>query len=342
VVFWILATSFVIGRFWERSGNYGASALLVWIGSFWLAAILYLFLMVAAIDLLRLVNVVVPVFPEALTANPQQTKRIAFLTVAAICILAVGGGFLNARSPRVRRMSFDIDGKLVNGKTLTLAVASDIHLGTIVCKSRLETIVGTINSLQPDIILLPGDVVDEDLEPVIRQNLGETLRKLSARYGVFGVTGNHEYFGGVEPACAYLTEHGITMLRDSATTIEGVASLVGREDLSYNRAYGKRRKELKDVMNGVHRSLPVILMDHQPFHLEDAEKNGVDLQLSGHTHHGQLWPLNYVTKAVYELSWGYVRKGATHVYVSCGVGTWGPPVRTGNTPEILHITLRGS
>lgn len=93
-------------------------------------------------------------------------------------------------------------------------------------------------------------------------------------------------------------------------------------------------------MNGVDISHPVILMDHQAFRLEEAESNGIDLQLSGHTHHGQLWPFNFITKKVYELSWGYKKKGKTHYYVSSGVGTWGPPIRTGNRPEIVNIRLR--
>jgi len=116
-------------------------------------------------------------------------------------------------------------------------------------------------------------------------------------------------------------------------------TIVGREDRSYNRGSARRRKSLEELMKGVDRSLPVILMDHQPFALEEAVSHSVDLQLSGHTHHGQLWPFNFITKRVYELSWGYLKKGATHIYVSCGVGTWGPPVRTGNRPEIVNIKL---
>ena len=92
-------------------------------------------------------------------------------------------------------------------------------------------------------------------------------------------------------------------------------------------------------MEGIDKNLPMILMDHQPVHLEEAEKAGMDLQLSGHTHHGQLWPFNFITKKVYELSRGYKKKGDTQYYVSCGVGTWGPPIRTGNRPEIIALTI---
>jgi len=99
------------------------------------------------------------------------------------------------------------------------------------------------------------------------------------------------------------------------------------------------RKSVKDLLAGIDMTRPVILMDHQPFHLEEAERCGVDLQLSGHTHHGQLWPLNYITGAIYEVSKGYKKKGNTHILVSGGVGSWGPPVRTGNRPEILDLVL---
>jgi len=94
------------------------------------------------------------------------------------------------------------------------------------------------------------------------------------------------------------------------------------------------------VLSGADPSYPVILMDHQPFNLDKAAEAGVDLQLSGHTHHGQIWPLNYITKAIYEVSWGYKEIGRTQFYVSCGYGTWGPPVRLGNRPEIMNIRIK--
>ena len=224
--------------------------------------------------------------------------------------------------------------------TLDIVVASDIHLGTLVGQRRLDKIVDRINSLDPDIILLPGDIVDEDLGPVIKQNLGESLRSLKSRFGVFAITGNHEYIGGVEEASRYLVDHGVTVLRDRVLRINETVYLVGREDRSMDRFTEKTRKPLKDLMAEVDGRFPVILMDHQPFHLEEGENNGVDLQISGHTHHGQLFPLNFITGRVYELSRGYKRKGNTHIYVSNGVGTWGPPVRLGNRPEIVHIKLR--
>lgn len=218
-------------------------------------------------------------------------------------------------------------------------MASDIHLGTLIANGRVSSLVEKINSLDPDIVLLAGDIVDEDIGQVIKLNLGETLKTIKSKYGVYGITGNHEYIGGVEPAVKYLEAHGITMLRDTSIKINNSFYLVGREDKSINQFAGKKRKELKEIMSDIDKNLPVIMMDHQPFGLNEAEENGVDLQLSGHTHHGQLWPANYITEMIYEVSWGYKKKGNTNIYVSSGFGGWGPPIRTGNSPEIVNIKL---
>jgi predicted MPP superfamily phosphohydrolase len=338
--FLLLSISFIAGRILERVTLSWFSSTLVLLGSFWLAAMVYFLLFAFAIDIIRLLNFIVPFFPSFLTVNPERTKEITSFAIIVVVLVIVLGGYINARTPIIKTLELSISKNGRTIKSLNIAVASDIHLGTIVCKSKLERIVQHINSLNPDLVLLPGDVVDEDIGPVIRNNLGETLRKIRSKYGVFAITGNHEYIGGVEPACRYLAEHGITMLRDASVKIGDGLYVVGREDISIRGFTGKTRKPLSELMAEVDKSYPVILMDHQPFRLAEAEANGVDLQLSGHTHHGQLWPFNFITKKVYELSWGYKKKGSTHYYVSCGVGTWGPPIRTGNRPEIINIKLQ--
>ena len=339
VIFFVFYASFIAGRVLERMGSTWFSTALVWIGSFWLAAMVYFFVIVVFIDLVRLANHIVPFYPGFITANYQCVKIYLMAGVVLIISVAIIAGHLNAVTPKVKNLDIAIEKKRGAFTGLTIAAASDIHLGTIISKARLEHIIETINGLNPDIVLLPGDVIDEDLGPVISNNLGELLRKIKSKYGVYAITGNHEYIGGVEAACKYLTEHGITMLRDRSVMIENSLYLVGREDLSSRGFAGIKRKELKEIMADVDTALPIILMDHQPYKLNEAVENNVDLQLSGHTHHGQMWPFNYLTQSIYELSWGYLRKGKTQFYVSCGAGTWGPPVRIGNTPEILNIRL---
>ena len=339
VVFLFFALSFIAGRFLERAWPSPVTESLVWIGSFWFAAMLYFFLTVVLLDIVRAVNALMPIYPDWVRANLDVVKARVMAGVIVLVSFILAAGHLNASFPRVRDITIQVSKKIGGISSLVVVSASDIHLGTIIGRSRLDAIIGQINSLNPDLVLLPGDIVDEDLGPVIRQNLGESLRTIRAKFGVLAITGNHEYIGGVEPACTYLTEHGITMLRDSAVRIGPGITVVGREDRSISQFRGGKRKPLEEIMAGVDRSAPIILMDHQPFGLDEAARAGVDLQVSGHTHHGQLWPLNFITEAIYELSWGYLRKGDTHYYVSSGVGTWGPPVRTGNTPEIVRFTL---
>jgi uncharacterized protein len=337
-LFALLTASFVVGRVLERFWISFVSDSFVWLGSLWLGALAYFVLACLAIDIVRLVLLIVPVkMPEF--ADPMRMRQWGMLVTISIVSLIMAAGCVNARFPRIHRLTIPIAKQTKGIHSLRVVMVSDLHLGTIIGQERLAGLVERINSLRPDLVLFVGDVVDEDLGPVIRQNLGATLLSIRARRGVYGITGNHEYIGGAEQACAYLEAHGIRMLRDSCVEIEGGVLLAGRQDRSSRQFGGQPRKSLDELLDGVAPGTPVILMDHQPFGLEEAESHGVDLQLSGHTHHGQLWPFNYITSAIYEVSWGYLQKGSTHYYVSSGVGTWGPPVRTGNRPEIVEITL---
>ena len=339
VIYWFIALSFVGGRLLERRLPSILADPLIWIGSIWLGALLYFFIAVVLLDLLRLVNYFIPLFPVAITANYAKSKFICASGIVGLIGLCILGGHINSLIPRIEKLNLSVAGKSGTMKSLNIVAASDIHMGTIVGRARIDRIVNTINGLNPDIVLLPGDIIDEDLAPVIKQNLGESIKNIKARFGTYAITGNHEYIGGVEEACAYLTEHGVTVLRDKSIKINDGFFLVGREDRSISRFSGKQRKDLNVLLAAADKSYPIILMDHQPFGLEEASNQGISLQISGHAHYGQLWPLNYIVNSIYELSWGYRRIGPTHFYVSSGVGTWGPPVRIGNHPEIVNIHL---
>ena len=193
-------------------------------------------------------------------------------------------------------------------------MASDIHLGTIMGSRRLETIVARINALEPDIVLLPGDIVDESVSIAEEEKMISVLRSIRAPLGVFSVPGNHEYFGGLAKNLEYLVRGGVRVLQDEAVTVGGAFVLAGRKDPTALR-FGESRKALPEILEsaGVDRTLPIILLDHQPLRLNEAEDAGVDLQLSGHTHAGQLFPLNLINKMIYEQYWGYLRKGTDPV-----------------------------
>ncbi len=335
----IVVFSFIVGRLLESKYASFLTDTLIWIGSFWFAFMFYFFLSLLLIDLLRLLDYLFKIFPSFITKDFEATKRIAAIVVISLVTIVIFAGFLNTKKILVKNLSLTINKPAGKLKSLNVALASDIHLGTINGKRMLSDIIGKINSLNPDIILLAGDIIDEDVQPVIRKNAGKPLTKLKSKYGTFAITGNHEYIGGADAACKYLADHGLTMLRDSAIKIGDAFYIIGREDRSIKMFGGKSRKPLNEIMDHIDKSLPIILMDHQPIGLNNAVQNGVDLQVSGHTHNGQLWPLNFITGLVYEIDWGYLLKGKTHFYVSCGAGGWGPPIRTGSRPEIINIHL---
>ncbi len=337
--FWIIVSMFLFARILEQVYPSALTAVVTWIGSFWLAFLLYFILAAIVIDLARLLNHLTGIFPAAFYADYSKTKVIALLAIIGVTTLIVATGYINARTPKTRELNLHIDKSVPGEKTLRIVMASDIHMGTLIARNKTNKLVSSINQLKPDIILFAGDIVDEDLAPVIKYNLGANLMQLKANLGVYAIPGNHEYIGGAEPAIRYLKDHGVTVLRDSVLLVDNRFWLVGRDDRDKPRFSGKTRKELEVVMAPVDHNLPVILMDHQPFNLEKSATLGVDLQLSGHTHHGQLWPLNYITSAIYEVSTGYKKIDRTHIYVSSGFGTWGPPIRLGSHSEIVVINL---
>lgn len=339
-LFWFIVSTFILARILERVYPSAFTCIITWIGSFWLGFMLFFVLSLLLIDLIRLSHWVWPWLPDWIISNPFRTKWILFWIVLGSSTVLVAASYMNARIPVIRHLQVTIRKPSTLPGTLRIVMASDIHLGTIIASRKAERLVHTINSLNPDIVLFAGDIVDEDIAPVINQNLGASLQEISAPLGVYGITGNHEFIGGVGPAVRYLEEHGIRMLRDSAIFIDNRFWLVGRDDRDGVRFTGKQRKELSQLLEKIDLSYPVILMDHQPFNLTEHAAQGIDLQLSGHTHHGQIWPLNHITSAIYEVSRGYKRIGNGHFYVSNGYGTWGPPIRLGNRPEIVEITVQ--
>ncbi|HOI29107.1 MAG TPA: metallophosphoesterase [Melioribacteraceae bacterium] len=339
IIFVFVVLSYIVGRFLENYWVWYVSDFLVWVGSFWIAIMFYSLLMLIIIDAVRIINYFLPIIPNAVTANPDKLKQTLALIVSVLVLIIVTGGFFNSRLVAIKKYAINLDKKAGDLKSLNIVMASDLHLGTVNGKNFAYRIVDKINKQNPDIILLAGDIIDEDIKPVLRDNVGEALLELKAKYGVFGITGNHEYIGGVKDAVDYLTNHNIRMLIDSYIKIDSSLYIVGRADRDSRRFADYTRKPLEEILVGADKSLPLILMDHQPFQLNDARNNGIDLQLSGHTHNGQLWPINYIVEKIYEIAWGYRLIEGTHYYVSSGVGTWGPPIRTGSRPEIIKLTL---
>ena len=330
--FFFLGIAYVVGRALENPFPTPATVLLH-IGSWWLGFMAYLFLGCVLADVLLLIHLVVPFLPVDLIRCGQWY----FTSLAIIILATLALGHLNVQFPQTRRVSLPSPVRL----PLRLAVASDIHLCSLVSPGRLSRIVDQINALQPDLILLPGDIVDEDLSQTHRgAGFQKSLRELKAPFGVFAVTGNHEWISGVDAAVNWLESCGITVLRDQAVDL-GPCIAAGREDAAGPRFGAGPGIPLSDILRGVDCSKPLIVLDHQPVRIKEAAESGADLLLCGHTHHGQLWPFQWITQRLFPVSHGHRTFGNTLVYVSCGAGAWGPQVRTSSRSEIVLIKPAG-
>lgn len=260
--------------------------------------------------------------------------KIAMVTLVASC-LTVTFGSLRAFTPVVRTEHI-VTNKLPAGTSYRLALISDVHLGRILGRSYAEKLVQRINQLEPDAVLIAGDLIDERITYVEEENSLAALAKLNAPKGVYLAFGNHEYIDNPALWHKMVQANGIKVLRDASTVIDGRLKLTGLNDYSRNRDLSSLKALAWE--NDKYYS---ILIDHQPRKMETAAAEGYDLYLSGHTHTGQLFPNRQVTKRMYQLDYGRRDFGKLIAITSSGYGFWGPPVRTEAAPEIVLIELNG-
>ena len=306
-------------------------------GGVWMAALYYLTLFCLLIDLIRMLDRFCRFIPANWRISPAKAGGI---TVAAVTLILAYGAW-NATHTVWRSYEISLDKSAGDLSELRIVMASDIHLGKIVDNRRLQYLVDQINARKPDLVLLAGDVIDEDIGHFIDQDMAATFRQLQSRFGVFAVLGNHEYIGReTEAAIELMRSGGITVLRDSYFSVDDRFVIAGRDDWDRERFMGSPRKPLEQWLRGIDPTKPLFLMDHQPRELTAALAAGVDLTVSGHTHRGQLFPNHWLTQRLYEIDWGYLQKGTLHAVVSSGFGTWGPPIRTNANSEIVEIIVR--
>ncbi|NML50499.1 metallophosphoesterase [Streptomyces sp. R302] len=280
--------------------------------------------------------------PAVVTAPAADVSRRLFVSRvvggAAVAVAAgtVGNGAYGVlRGPRVKRVTVPLAKLPRAAHGYRIAVVSDIHLGPILGRAHSQRIVDAINATQPDLIAVVGDLVDgtvADLGPA-----AEPLAGLRARHGSFFVTGNHEYFSGADAWVDHVRELGMRPLRNERLEIAAGFDLAGVDDVA-----GEREGQGPDFVRALgdrDRSRAAVLLAHQPVVIDDAVAHGVDLQLSGHTHGGQLWPGNLLAELANPTVAGLERYGDTQLYVSRGAGAWGPPVRVGAPSDITVVQL---
>lgn len=290
------------------------------IGNKTLIILFYLMMTFLLLDLGRLLHIV----PRTMLHDNLPTSiGIAFL-MSALFICA------GIHYRHKQRVAIDLDSNGRIGQPLTLVMASDLHIGYHNRRSDLARWVDLINAEKPDLVLIAGDIIDYSFRPVIEEDMAAEFRRIKAP--VYACLGNHEYIAGEPDAEKFYSDAGINLLIDTAVTLNDI-TIIGRDDRS-----NRNRKKLDDF--NINDSNYTILLDHQPYHLEEAEQCGIDFQLSGHTHRGQVWPLSWITDMLYECSWGSHQRGTTSYYVSSGLGIWGAKYRIGTQSEYVVAKIK--
>lgn len=297
------------------------------IGNSMIVVLLYLVLIFVCLDLCRCVHII----PKSWLYNNGYMT----IGVTGFMILLLGYGFWHFQDKY--RMELELAtqksiGDTLNVKEKKIVMLSDLHLGYHIGRKELARWVDIINAEHPDLILIGGDIIDISVRPLEEGRFASEFKRLKAP--VYACLGNHEYYASEPKARTFYEEAGIVLLRDSVATV-GEITIIGRDDRTNNR-----RKQLSELTKHTKPGHYTILLDHQPYHLEEAENAKIDFQFSGHTHDGQVWPVSWITRTMYEKSFGYLRKGNTDYYISSGMGIWGPKFRIGTRSEYVVATIR--
>ena len=299
------------------------------IGTSSLFIILYLVIIFLVFDLGRLFRLV----PKTVVCHNGYTSLIVFILIFGLFLYG------NIHYKNKVRVPLELKSSKSLARTYKVVMASDLHLGYHNTRKELARWVDMINEEKPDFILIAGDIIDGSIRPLVEERMAEEFHRLKAP--VYACLGNHEYFSGEPQARQFYHDAGIRLLIDEAAVVDSSIVIIGRDDRS-----NRNRKSVHKLMGGreqlttmCRQSPYIIVLDHQPYHLEHSEAAGVDFQLSGHTHRGQVWPISWITDAVYECSWGTYHRGHTQYYVSSGLGIWGGKFRIGTQSEYVVATI---
>ena len=301
-------------------------------GTVWMGMALYLLMYFLLTDIIHFFNRFFHYLPSAINTRFRKIQVVSGY-ILVICLIVYG--YYQFTHPKIVEQNIHIAKKAGDYKHLKIVGISDLHLGVEIGKRRLEQYVQLINAQHPDLIFIAGDLIDNNVMSLEKERMQETLNELHAP--VYYCLGNHDYISGIDTSMKFLRKTNLHILIDTAVVVNNSFQIIGRDDMKGLR--NQERKPLEELLKNTDSALPLFLLDHEPFHLEEAEKNGIDLQFSGHTHSGQIFPGNLLINLMYEIAYGYKQKGNTHYYVSSGLGLWGPPLRIGTISEIVVFNI---
>lgn len=328
-----LSLSFITERFLRKHLSRNLNYIISLLGSYYIAVLFYVMIAFFLVDIVR--------FGLRILIKEYKTPQIlaySNIFVAALIIVLVIVGTINALTTKITEYEV-ITNKNID-KDINIIMVSDVHSGTIITNRRLNKLVDTINSQLPDIVIFAGDLIDDDIDIFERRKYGEILKQINSKYGVYAVLGNHEYISkNIEKVKKCYKEANINLLIDEVIKVDGVY-IIGRDDLSSTRFNGKDRLDIKELASSIDKDYLIISIDHQPRNINEVKDGGVDIMLSGHTHKGQFFPINYITGRIYDIDYGKLQQDNFTLIVSSGFGTWGPPIRLATPSEIVKIKIK--
>jgi uncharacterized protein len=328
----ILYAVYPISSLFDERGAGAIVQVILNISDYLIPFFLYFFLSVLFIDLLLLVNLVLKFIPREKIKERALRNRI-LLFIISLSTAVVIAGIINFNTIRTTEYRITVPARGSDLSKLRIAFVSDFHLQEKTPVAFVDRFVKKIGTINPDLMLFGGDIVEGFGESGNMERFEIILRNIKSEYGVYGVRGNHDRIRrGI--SSDFFANSGIIILGDSIVVKGTSFVLAGRNDSS-----AESRKSAKEFLDEAPDNLPLIVLDHRPTETEQLSKTRADIVISGHTHHGQLFPINLITKSVYELSYGYMKKGNTHFFVSSGIRLWGPPVRTIAKSEIVIIDI---
>lgn len=265
--------------------------------------------------------------------NSTKFNRTLRLFYPIVLAGLFGLSIYNAYTPKILHYQIQLNKPL---PALRIGVASDFHLGTLFGRKQIDELAAIFNREKVDLILLPGDIMDDNVNAYLAEKMQPYLAKLKAPLGVYATLGNHDFFGDKTRVAQEIHRAGLQLLEDESVVVNHQFVIVGRNDeLAINRP------ETQTLLQAVDTNLPIFLMDHRPTDVMKHSQLPIDLQVSGHTHKGQIFPANLFTMLMYDLAYGYQKLGNGHYFVTSGYGFWGIPLRLGSQSEVLIIDVSG-
>ncbi len=333
LIYILLASVYPLSNFFSQGDAGSIAGIIIGTGEYILPFYLYLFLSVLVFDILLLINWLFKIVTSE-KLRSYRFKKFSLSSILLLSIFVVVAGIINFNTIRTSEYSIEVPRKSSKINHLKIAFVADFHLKEGVSISFVERFIMRISEINPDLMVFGGDIVEGDRNDGKLNQFEELFRGIKTKYGVFAVLGNHEHYAGQDKG-SFFSKSGMKVLCDSIVIIDSSFNLAGRNDSHFIS-----RKTVNELLRSATDSLPIILLDHRPTEIDEVSKTRADVQLSGHTHNGQLFPINLITRKVYELSWGYLKKGNTQFFVTSGIRLWGPPVRTTGKSEIMVINIK--